>query len=75
MLGNRGNPIMRAVNIYITYSEIELRGKLQKSKKQYYVDYFNEHINNIKRNYWDGIKKLLTLRTLLVKLRNCVGNS
>ena len=30
--------------------------KLKKSKKQHYIEYFSEHVNNIKKT-WDGIKK------------------
>ena len=29
---------------------------LKKSKQQYYTDYFNEHVNDIKKT-WVGIKK------------------
>ena len=31
--------------------------ELKKSKKQYYAEYFDEDVNNIKKT-WDGIKKL-----------------
>ena len=35
--------------------------KLKKSKKQHYIEYFNEHVNNIKKT-WDGIKKIVNVR-------------
>ena len=34
---------------------------LKKSKKQYYADHFNEHVNNIKKT-WDGIKKIVNVK-------------
>ena len=34
---------------------------LKKSKKQYYEQYFTEHVNNIKKT-WDGIKKIVNLK-------------
>ena len=37
--------------------------KLKKSKKQHYIEYFNEHVidNNIKKT-WDGIKKIVNVK-------------
>ena len=35
--------------------------ELKKSKKRYYVDYFTENINNIKKT-WDGIKNIVNLK-------------
>ena len=35
--------------------------ELKKSKKIYYVDYFIEHVNNIKKT-WDGIKNIVNLK-------------
>ena len=35
--------------------------ELKKSKKRYYVDYFTEHVNNIKKT-WDGIKNIVNLK-------------
>ena len=34
---------------------------LKKSKKQYYEQYFTEHVNNIKKT-WDGIKNIVNLK-------------
>ena len=31
-----------------------VNSEIKKSRKQYYVDYFNENVNNIKKT-WDGI--------------------
>ena len=35
--------------------------RLQLVKKQYYEQYFTEHVNNIKKT-WDGIKKIVNLK-------------
>ena len=41
--------------------------KLKKSKKQHYIEYFNEHVNNIKKT-WDGIKKIVNVKKTLKKV-------
>ena len=38
-----------------------IKWDLKKSKKQYYEQYFTEHVNNIKKT-WDGIKKIVNLK-------------
>ena len=35
--------------------------EIKKSKKQYYAEYFKEHVNNIKTT-WDGIKKFVNVK-------------
>ena len=35
--------------------------ELKKSKKNYYANYFSEHVNNIKKT-WDGIKKIINAK-------------
>ena len=43
---------------------------LKKSKKQYYEQYFTEHVNNIKKT-WDCIKKIVNLkRRIPIELHN-----
>ena len=56
---------MRAVNIYITYSEIELTGKL-KNQRNNIIIYFNENVNNMKKT-WDGIKKIVNIKNTASK--------
>ena len=36
-------------------------------KKQHYIEYFNEHVNNIKKT-WDGIKKIVNVKKTSKKI-------
>ena len=47
----------RLYNLFRNRVNVELK----KSKKRYYVDYFTEHVNNIKKT-WDGIKNIVNLK-------------
>ena len=38
-----------------------IKRDLKKSKKQYYEQYFTEHVNNIKKT-WDGIKNIVNIK-------------
>ena len=40
---------------------------LKKSKKQYYEQYFTEHVNNIKKT-WDGIKNIVNIKKTPIEL-------
>ena len=44
----------------IPYSEPELI-EIKKSKKQYYAEYFKEHVNYIRKTV-DGIKKIVNVK-------------
>ena len=43
----KDSPIIKTVNINVPYSETELI-EIKKSKKQYYAEYFKEHVNTQK---------------------------
>ena len=45
---------------------------LKKSKKQYYEQYFTEHVNNIKKT-WDGIKNIVNIKKTPIELQLNVG--
>ena len=39
---------------------------IKKSKKKYYADYFNEHVNNITKT-WEGIKKIVNIKKTSIR--------
>ena len=39
---------------------------IKKSKKKYYADYFNEHVNNITKT-WEGIKNIVKIKKTSIR--------
>ena len=39
---------------------------IKKSKKKYYADYFNEHVNNITKT-WEGIKNIVNIKKTSIR--------